>query len=1028
MAKDLDRMLGADFFMKLNTTFFFENREGAVRPTREDYEDFYEAMRNFSWETARKPSQPNAEPSAEAPRSDTDTGTSASEVPSSQRESENYAPPSMYDLLGFSQAERSQITVKNRGKRVSASSGKGFKTSRSGFKPAGSGSVTSRTGFKSAGSDFVTSRNDFKPTGSDSVTSRSDSKPPGTDFTPRPYSQTLLEHHKRGSLVIDGGIVGYLKERYRTEAVFVALPPEAVPQAKAVAYVSLRDAYHRLYDYEATELRGNPELRASLNDLYDGFVKKYGQLNDRKNSNFIKTDAGASEILALERVADGEFRKADIFSRPVAFNPNEVTEVANPSEALSASLNKYGEVNVEYMASLVPSLTAGEIVRDLEGRIYYNPLAGNYEAADRFVAGNVAEKAEAVARYMEEHPDDARAVEAADSLRALREAVPEPVPFAELDFNFGERWIPTAVYSQYASYLFNTETYVSYSGSGDEYSVKAMRTNANIYDKYAVSGEFRRFDGLVLMKHALHNTTPDITKSATATDADGNNVTVKVRDGEKIQLAGSKIEEIRNGFTEWLASGPDTVKDELCRIYNGKFNSHVRPHYDGSCQTFPGLDLKALGIEDLYQSQKDAIWMLKANGGGICDHEVGSGKTLVMCCAAMEMKRLGLANKPMIIALKANVHEIARTFRTAYPDARILYPGKADFSPKNRVGIFEAIKNNDWDAVILTHDQFGMIPQSPEIRQTILRAELDAVEENLEVLRAQGREVSRGMLKGVEKRKQNLEVKLSELADRIKERKDEVTDFGRMGIDHIFVDESHRFKNLMFTTRHDRVSGMGNPDGSQRALNLLFAIRTVQERTGKDLGATFLSGTTVSNSLTELYLLFKYLRPKELERQNITTFDAWAAVFAKKSADYEFSVTNEIVRKERFRHFIKVPELASFYAEITDFRTAKDVGLDRPEKNEILHNIPLTPDQEVFVGRLVEFAKTGDAKLLGRHSLTDKEEKARMLIATDYARKMSLDMRRPLQNAAHQFESFSDCFFAKKIQWNEPNMGIYQME
>ena len=220
-----------------------------------------------------------------------------------------------------------------------------------------------------------------------------------------------------------------------------------------------------------------------------------------------------------------------------------------------------------------------------------------------------------------------------------------------------------------------------------------------------------------------------------------------------------------------------------------------------------------------------------------------------------------------------------------------------------------------------------------------------------------------------------------------------MADFRQMGIDHIFVDESHQFKNLTFNTRHDRVAGLGNSEGSQKALNLLFAIRTIQERTGKDLGATFLSGTTISNSLTELYLLFKYLRPKELERQDIRCFDAWAAIFAKKTTDFEFNVTNNIVQKERFRYFIKVPELAAFYNEITDYRTAEDVGVDRPHKNEILHHIPPTPDQEHFIKQLMEFAKTGDATLLGRGKLSETEEKAKMLIATDYARKMALDMR-----------------------------------
>ena len=371
----------------------------------------------------------------------------------------------------------------------------------------------------------------------------------------------------------------------------------------------------------------------------------------------------------------------------------------------------------------------------------------------------------------------------------------------------------------------------------------------------------------------------------------------------------------------------------------------------------------------------------------------GTGKTLIMCIAAHEMKRLNLAHKPMIIGLKANIHEIARTFCTAYPMAKVLYPGKEDFTPRKRERIFREIRNNDWDAVILSHEQFGMIPQSPEIQQEILQAELDCVEENLEVLKAQGRDVSRAMMKGCQKRKANLEAKLQKVAHALETRKDDAVDFRLMGIDHLYVDESHKFKNLTFTTRHDRVAGLGNPEGSQRALNMLFALRTIQQRTGRDLGATFLSGTTISNSLTELYLLFKYLRPKELERQNIRTFDAWAAIFAKKTIDYEFSVTNEVVQKERFRYFIKVPELAMFYSEITDYRSAEDIGIDRPQKNEILHNIPPTPQQTEFIEQLVQFAKSGDATLLGRLPLSEREEKAKMLIATDYARKMSLDMR-----------------------------------
>lgn len=808
---------------------------------------------------------------------------------------------------------------------------------------------------------------------------------PEISIDPRPYTGIREPHYQVGSLIKIESQVGYLSEVYKDGATFKSLKLSSLQKEKALLYIDLRDVYQRLYTYEAEKREEHKPFRLELNSLYDEFIRRYGQLSNPKNLDLIKMDSGGKDILYLERSLEGQMVKADIFDHPVSFNANEITHADTSEEALSASLNKFGEVNLEYMTSLLPEKDKDELLQELQGRVYYNPLVENYEIKEKFIAGNVVEKAESIEQYLAEHPADALSQQ---SLAVLQQAIPRPISFDELDFNFGERWIPTGMYSKYASYLFDTNTIIHYSAVADEFSVNATNLNANIYDKYAVKSQSRTFNGLALMKHALVNTSPNITKSIMVGDTE-----VRVRDSEAIQMANAKIDEIRKGFSDWLNQQSPEFKDRLSNLYNRKFNCFVRPDYNGSHQTFPQLNLKNLGIEDLYGSQKDAVWMLKQNGGGICDHEVGAGKTLIMCCGAYEMKRLGLANKPMIIGLKSNVQEIAQTFKSAYPNARILYPGKEDFTPDHRVKIFNDIKNNSWDAVILTHDQFGMIPQSSEMQQQILQAELDSVEENLEVLKQQGREISRGMLKGVIKRQQNLEVKLKIIASDIAERTDKVVDFNMMGIDHLFVDESHRFKNLMFSTRHDRVAGLGSSEGSQRALNMLFAIRTIQERTGKDLGATFLSGTTISNSLTELYLIFKYLRPKELERQNINTFDAWAAIFAKKTIDYEFSVTNQIVQKERFRYFIKVPELAAFYSEITDFRTAKGIGIDRPEKNEIMHNIPPTPQQEAFIEKLVQFAQTGNAELLGRAPLSDSEQKAKMLIATDYARKMSLDMR-----------------------------------
>ena len=807
---------------------------------------------------------------------------------------------------------------------------------------------------------------------------------------PIPYTkENIPEHYREGTLVTDeNNRIGYLRDLNGFQPMFHPLQLTDTQQAKASLYIEVRDTYHHLYRNEATRLEANPALREMLNRLYDDFTRRFGNINDPKNLSLIKMDAGGTEILSLERYVNGKAVKADIFQQPVAFNPNEISHADNAREALTASLNKYAQVNLEYMAGLTGG-TSDEILDELKGQVFFNPMIGTYEIKDKFISGNVISKSEHVERYIESHPDHEAAKE---SLAALREATPRPIPFEELDFNFGERWIPTGIYSKYASHLFDTDVTIHYVQSRDEYTLKAESKNIKIWDQYAVKSESRIFDGIALMKHALHNTSPDITKKVKKM-IDGEMKEVKVRDAESIQLANSKIDEMRNGFTDWLNEQSQEFKDRLADKYNRTFNCFVRPDYDGSHQEFPGLDLKGLGIPDLYKSQKDAVWLDKLNGGGIIDHEVGGGKTLIMCVSAYEKKRLGLVNKPLIMALKANVHEIAQTFCTAYPNARVLYPGKEDFTPAKRARIFNEMKNNNWDAIILTHEQFGMIPQSPEVQQRILQAELDSVEENLKVLRMQGKEISRAMEKGLVKRQLNLEAKLTSIAYQIENSKDDTVDFKLMGIDHLYVDESHRFKNLTFTTRHDRVAGLGNAEGSQRALNMLFALRTIQERTGKDLGATFLSGTTISNSLTELYLLFKYLRPNELERQNINTFDAWAAIFAKKSIDYEFSVTNEIVQKERFRYFIKVPELAAFYAEITDYRSAEDIGIDRPVKNEILHNIPPTPDQQEFIGRLVEFAKTGKGEILGRAPLSEKEEKAKMLIATDYARKMSLDMR-----------------------------------
>ena len=780
--------------------------------------------------------------------------------------------------------------------------------------------------------------------------------------------------------------------------------------------------YTLLYEYEQREMQENMVWRKRLNRIYDVFVEENGYLNHINNRWDV--ERVAKELLGLEvQAADRTTQKADIMLRPIAFSTDDIHEAQTAREALAQSLNDYGRPDMQYMTAMTGK-SEEELLDELKGEVYWDPIGEQYEIKAKFVCGNVIEKLDQIRRkYPECVVSSAKGDEitkgcdprVADAIAALEDAVPTPIPFEELDFNLGERWVSPDVYGRFATDFFSLPENPSCSWKGgkvvvtvkyndllDQYAVERDGYNEKVGTQFCVRSEAsKEVDGMGLLTHALQNTCPKMMRWKK--DKNGRYVytddydRIKEEDPEKTQLANTKIEEIRQAYVDWLQREPKDFKDSLAENYNRRFNCFVKPRYDGSHQTFPGIDMEGLkqkyGIEHIYDSQKDCVWMLLLNGGGICDHEVGSGKTLIMCMAAHEMKRLGMCHKPMIIGLKANVSAIAETYRTAYPQARVLFATEADYSASNRVDFFNRMRNNDYDCIIMSHDQFGRIPQSDDVQLEMLREELRQLDDALKACGSFGWQISSKMRKGLEMKKRNLAAKIQGLMHDIASRKDQVVDFQMMGVDHIFVDESHQFKNLGFPTRHDRVAGIGNTEGSKRSYNLLMAIRTIQRRTGRDLGATFLSGTTVTNSLTELYSLFRYLRPKALERQRISCFDAWAAIFTKKSQEFEFGITNNIQMKERFRYFIKVPELAQFYNEITDFKTAEDVGIERPKKHAMLLKIQPTPDQEEFIGRLMKFAKTGDFRLIGIASPTDKQQKAKMLYATDLARKMSLDMR-----------------------------------
>lgn len=795
----------------------------------------------------------------------------------------------------------------------------------------------------------------------------------------------LQPTHQPGCMVIYKGSPIILTEinARRTEATFT--PVGDHDKNFYGAYVRMRDLYLELFEKESSTAQSYQSLRSQLNNAYETFTGAFGRLNTPDNRRLIVKDAayGAMMLSSIEKRVEGGFEKADILS--YSLNQKQALHTDDPVEALAISLSEKGGVDLDYI-SRITMLSVEHITHQLDEYIFFNPQINAWETKDAYLSGNVVRKLDYINDALNAAPTDPLLLK---NKTALESVQPEKIPFALLDFNLGERWIPADYYSRHATGLFETETTVHHIRSVDSFKVVVGKNNAKVTEEYVVhTKDGDTTYGNILLEYALENTTPFYTYKVKSGDKE-----IRLPDNDAIQLAHQKIESIRSAFIKWLEDLPQEDKQQLEKIYNDTFNCYVLREYNGGHLSFPDLQLKNLGIDDLYSSQKNAVWRILQNRGALIDHEVGLGKTLTMVVASYEMKRLGIVQKPMILALKANVDDIRQAYKKAYPHARLLAPGKEDFTPAQRKRIFYEIQNNNWDCIILTHDQFGKIPQSPAIQEKIFSTELQNVERDLETVKNTGGELSKKMLKGLEIRKKNLHAKLKEIRDAIEKRQDTDVHFQSMGIDHLFVDESHKFKNLTYTTRHNRVAGLGNQEGSMKALNMLFAVRTLQERFDADLCVTFLSGTPISNSLTEMYLLFKYLRPKEMQRQCVENFDGWAAVFAKKTTDFEFSVTNEIIAKERFRHFIKVPELAMFYNEITDYKTAAHINLDKPSVDEVLVNIKPSEDQRSFIQKLMEFARTGDGGLIGRGPLSKEEDNARMLIATNCAKKMAVDMR-----------------------------------
>lgn len=722
------------------------------------------------------------------------------------------------------------------------------------------------------------------------------------------------------------------------------------------AFESLNNRYTQVLE-KGNDNSITNEDRVELQDQYWSTIAETGYLHEGRNKELLlKEDSELPRSFLLLGLENWNNRRRLFEGTALIMQEREKEDVSldrslSEIDALGYSLNTQNSINPELIEELT-GMEWNEVERVLmeEEKLIFKTPEGEWQERAMFLSGNIAKKLKA--------NEDLKGTKYYDFNKEELEAVKIEISAEELDLQLGERWIPLDVYEKFAESIGFYGATIRYEEKEDKFKVQSYSTAA-LEDQY---GGIGRNNARSVLENAFHHNLP----SVFFTHSDGT----KSLDSESTQKLHERINGIRNKFNEFWKMDEE-VRERLLTHYNEN-NVTIPTTFDGSHLTF---DIQ--GVTP-YKHQKDASWMLIQRDGGVVDHLVGAGKTITMLSSAVKMKELGVAKKPMIIVLKSTLQQMEEEFRKIYPTKSLLVPGPSDLSKEGRKEFFSKMLNNDFDCVIMTHEQFGKIPQDHTMQQQVIQTEIEELEDA--IWRSSGDDgLNRREMKSLERRKIKLEDKLTALQKLMEKDKDLPT-FREIGIDHIFVDESQYFKNLNYTTSHSRVAGLGDQNGSLKANNLLIAIRDIQDRKGGDKGATFLSGTTISNSLVEMYLLLKYLRPNKLKEMKLETFDAWAATYAEKTSDFEFSVTNEMKRKERFRSFIKVPELAALYSEIADIRNDNNLELDKPKGVVTMKTIPASEQQLAFTEELINYVNTSD-------------EPEKMLVATNQSRKMSIDMR-----------------------------------
>ena len=763
---------------------------------------------------------------------------------------------------------------------------------------------------------------------------------------------------------------------YRENSVMVKPDLNATAKERVKGMIELRDCVQSLISQQMDGVISDMTIQQTqrkLNRLYDTFTDKYGLINARANSLAFSDDSSYYLLCSLEILNEnGDLeRKADIFTKRTIKPHEVVTSVDTASEALALSISEKACVDMHYMAQL-SGKSQDELIDELNGVIFLDPTHGNWQTADEYLSGNVRQKLRQA---------EAAAVDApgyAPNVEALRQAQPKDLDASEIEVRLGATWIDKDYIQQFLYETFNPAYYrrhliqVNYSPSTAEWNVSGKSTpskqDVNAYMTYGTE----RANAYRILEDTLN--LRDVRIYDTVYDADGTER--RVLNSKETTLAQQKQQAIKDAFQEWIWRDPNR-RQTLVQQYNERFNS-IRPReYDGSHIRFSGMSPEIT----LREHQKNAIAHILYGGNTLLAHEVGAGKTFEMVAAVMESKRLGLCQKAMFVVPNHLTEQWASEFLRLYPSANILVTTKKDFETRNRKKFCARIATGDYDAVIIGHSQFEKIPISKERQEHLLQEQIYEIEDGIRELRAANAE--RFTIKSLERTKKGLELRLQKL--QAADRKDDVVTFEQLGIDRLYVDEAHSYKNLFLYTKMRNVAGLSTSD-AQKSSDMLLKCRYIDEITdGK--GVVFATGTPVSNSMTELFTMMRYLQHDLLQQKGLAHFDCWASTFGETTTAIELAPEGTGYRaRTRFAKFYNLPELMSMFKIAADIKTADQLHLPRPEAVYHTEVSQPTAIQKEMVQMLSERA----AKV---HSGTVDPSNDNMLKITSDGRKLGLDQR-----------------------------------